>query len=210
MRIEASSAALQARRNTIIATADALLAECGLEGLTIRAVLHSSGLARRAFYDVFASKDDLILAMFEHVVRDAARELGKRIAAIQQPAERLRCIVLSIVNVHRTTDEDAIRRDLRAAAYSREHLRLAEARPAELQRVTDPLIALIERQIVDGVADGSLKSDAPRMSAVLLYNLVSTTVHSELLTKLSQRHDPARREELARQIWNFCARALLV
>ena len=49
------------RKQSIVEAAYALLDEEGLEGLTIRAMLKRTGLARRAFYERFAGKDDLVL-----------------------------------------------------------------------------------------------------------------------------------------------------
>src|ERR1700720_3797553 len=52
-----------------------LLEEQGLEGLTIRAVLKRTGLSRRAFYERFEGKDDLVLAVFEHTIIAAASHM---------------------------------------------------------------------------------------------------------------------------------------
>ena len=61
-------AELDDRNQQIVAAAYDLLDEEGLEGLTIRAVLQRTGLARRALYDRFAGKDDLVLAVFDHTI----------------------------------------------------------------------------------------------------------------------------------------------
>lgn len=197
------------RRQAVIAAADEILSEKGLDGLTIRAVLERSGLARRAFYESFATKDDLILALFESAVKEAAEILGEGPAGEASPLDRLHAIVMAIVLARSGQGLDAMQRgDQRGAAYSREHLRLAEARPAELQKAIAPLIRLIQMQIARGVAEGKMTSDDPRMSAVLLYNLVSTTVHTELLRAPDGKVDAARRQKLAAQIWQFCRRAL--
>jgi hypothetical protein len=46
---------------------------------------------------------------------------------------------------------DSRQSDRRGAAMSREHLRLAESRPNELQAALSPLITLITRQLSDGM-----------------------------------------------------------
>ena len=48
----------------------------------------------------------------------------------------------------------------------------------------------------------------PALQAALIYNLVSTTVHTELLTDESAQPDQQRREKLAQEIWEFCRRAI--
>ena len=197
------------RRSTILRVADDLLAERGLDGLTIRAVLERTGLARRAFYDQFASKDDLVLGLFEHTLANAAARLEDAAAQLQSPLDRLRLIVTSIVVAGTGSQRRSEReRDLRSAAFSLEHLRLAQARPRDLQRAIEPLVELIARIIADGVAQGAMHSPSPSRTARFLYNLVSTTAHTELLNPAAQRILPDERERLAEQVWDFCVRAL--
>jgi AcrR family transcriptional regulator len=64
------------RSRRIVAAASDILAEEGLEGLTIRTVLTRTGLSRRAFYERFADKDDLVVAVFEDTIRRAAAYYG--------------------------------------------------------------------------------------------------------------------------------------
>jgi AcrR family transcriptional regulator len=215
--IELAPAAPDARRNAtsdpraqqLVAAAYDLLAEEGLEGLTIRAVLARTGLARRAFYDNFAGKDDLVLAVFAQTLHAAARQLGEWAADRKTPLERLRFIVTSIVlgrYGHDETPEGG--RDLRGAALSREHMRLAESHPGELADALRPLLAAMAGYLAEGMADGSVrKGDADRM-ALLVYNLVSTTVHTELLAEEAGIPDRARRLALADELWEFCRRAV--
>jgi len=49
---------------------------------------------------------------------------------------------------------------------------------------------------------------APQRLAALVYNLVSTTMHTELLAQETAQPDPARRAQLAEEIWEFCRRAI--
>src|SRR5215813_8973966 len=83
------------RSRKIVEAAYVLLEEQGLEGLTIRAVLKRTRLSRRAFYERFEGKDDLVLAVFEHTIRKAASELDERVRTMADPVERLRTIVTS-------------------------------------------------------------------------------------------------------------------
>lgn len=198
------------RSRQIVAAAYDLLDEAGLEGLTIRAVLTRTGLARRAFYDRFAGKDDLVLAVFAHTLRAAATLFGEHVRGLPDPITRLHHIVTSIVLGRGSMDPtmgDSGQR--RAAAFSREHLRLAEARPAELHRAVSPLIDLIATQLGDGMAAGQVRPAPIQRLAVLVYNLVSATVHTELLAEEGTRPDLDRRTALAEEIWEFCRRAIM-
>jgi AcrR family transcriptional regulator len=171
-------------------------------------VLKKTGLSRRAFYERFSGKDDLVLAVFEQTIRLAAEFFGAQVQDMADPMERLKLIVSSIVlgaaRQHDTDDPS----DRRGAALSREHLRLADTRPEELQAALKPLISLIAEQLSAAMAAGQVRAYAPHRLALLVYNVVSTTVHTELITQEGARPDRARRVQLADEIWEFCRRAI--
>ena len=91
---------------------------------------------------------------------------------------------------------------------SREHLRLAESRPDDLQRALSPLTTLMAQQLALGMELGTVRKCAPERLAALVYNIVSTTIHTELLVKQTARVDRAHRLQLANDIWEFCRRAI--
>jgi len=198
------------RSRKIVQAAYELLEEQGLEGLTIRAVLKKTGLSRRAFYERFEGKDDLVLAVFEHTIRNAATYLTELAAGTTaDPMERLRVIVTSLVCGNLTlAAPDNAQSNRRSAALSREHLRLAESRPGDLQAALSPLLAVITRQLSDGMEAGVIRGADPQRMAALVYNLLSTTVHTELLAQESAPPDRAQRTRLAEDIWEFCRRAI--
>jgi len=197
------------RSREIVAAAYELLERDGFEGLTIRAVLTRTGLARRAFYERFAGKDDLVLAVFEQTIRAAANHFAHQAEPIANPVERLRltvsCIVLGVASLEHDARDPGNRR---GAALSREHLRLAESRPRDLQAALAPLVGLIARQLADGMAAGLVREYPPQRLAALIFNLVSTTVITELVTPMDAGEDRDHREQLAGDIWDFCWRAI--
>lgn len=197
------------RTRLLIEAAHDLLDEGGLEGLTIRAVLSRTGLARRAFYERFQSKDDLVLAVFDASLRAAALQFRDISSRADNPVEALQVIVSGIVvgQLGQTRSSGA---HLRSAALSREHLRLAQSRPAELQAALQPLLDLIAGHVAEGIEQGLLLQADPSLQARLIYNLVSTTVHTVLLQEEGGAPDLAERETLGVAIWEFCRRAIVV
>ena len=211
------------RASRLVEAAYDLLDEGGLEGLTVRAVLARTGLARRAFYDNFGSKDDLVLAVFEQTIRLAAGYYRTIAATIADPMERLRLIVSSIALGAATLDgaegefgegddpaDDAglSEGQQRNAALAREHLRLADSRPQELQEALAPLLDLIAEYLRDGIAAGQVRPCDPELVARLIYNLVSTTMHTELIAHEGDWRDRERCLAMAGEIWEFCSRAI--
>ena len=199
---------LQRSRQMVEAAYD-LLEQEGLQGLTIRAVLKKTRLSRRAFYQRFAGKDDLVMAVFEQTIRLATLHYGEQIKSLPDPMQRLRLIVTCIALGSSTlTAQDAEQGGRRGAAMSREHLRLAQSRPADLQAALSPLIALIACQLSSGIEQGLVRDEDPQRLATLVYNLVSTTVHTELLAQENSKPDRVHRAQLASDIWEFCRRAI--
>lgn len=198
------------RTRQIIAAADALLQQEGLEGLTIRAVLARTGLARRAFYDRFATKDDLVLAVFRQTLQDSAVYFRLQAAVCADPLERVRLIVRGLVmgalGVYQRDDEPV---DRRAAAMAREHMRLADARPHDLLACLRPLLDLIAEELEEAQRAGVVRPCDPALTAKLIYNLVSNTLHTEVLAGEGVRPDRDKRRDLAEIIWEFCRRAIV-
>jgi AcrR family transcriptional regulator len=200
------------RRQSILEAAYALLEEGGHEALTIRAVLSRTGLARRAFYELFEGKDDLILAVFEDILQAAATTFAAEIAGIGNPMDRLKLIVTNLVlGAHakanrRNRRDDGF--DRLGIVLSREHLRLTDSRPAELQNALRPLLGLIADLLEQGMAAGVVRESSPQRMAMLIYNLVSTTLHREYLAPDGSNGGPAHWAALADDLWDFCRRAI--
>jgi AcrR family transcriptional regulator len=198
------------RTREIVEIAYGLLEQDGLEGLTIRAILQRTGLARRAFYERFGGKDDLVLAVFEYTIQLAAAYFAEQVGAIADPLDQLRFIVTAIARGSMPFDSaEPVGTSRRGAAMSREHLRLAESRPRELESALRPLLDLIADLLAKGMAAGVVRPMAPATMAALVYNLVSTTTHAELLAEDHGMADHARRVALANDLWDFCRRAII-
>ncbi len=196
------------RTHMLLDAAADLLEEQGLEGLTIRAVLSRTGLARRAFYERFQGKDDLVLAVFESSLRAAARQFRDMTEASANPLEALEVIVKNLVIGQLGRDSGSGYR--RSAALSREHLRLAQMRPAELQSALAPLLDLLSGHVEDGIRRGLCRDTNAGMQAQLIYNLVSTTIHTLLLQEEEgEVANRADRQALADTIWEFCRGAII-
>jgi AcrR family transcriptional regulator len=196
------------RTRALLIAADELLDEEGLEGLTIRAVLARTGLARRAFYDRFQGKDDLVLQVFAVSLRVAADYFRELTAACPGPSEALHVIVTNLVVGQLGLDRQGANR--RGAALSREHLRLAQSRPEELQKALKPLLDLMADHVTDGIARGEFRKADAQTQARLIYNLVSNTVHTVLLAEEEgiDRADLHERETLAETLREFCRRGI--
>jgi AcrR family transcriptional regulator len=198
-----AAAEIVGRGDKLIAAAYEQLSECGLEGLTVRPVLERAGLNRRAFYERFTGKDDLVLAVFTQALQSVADECRAAAERLRDPMETLRFMVRHLV-VADTIDP---RRKV-GAALCREHIKLAAARPNELRLALQPLIAVFSAQLAAAMSSGQVRDGSPDQLAYFIYNLVSTTAHAEILAGETKRPTAASRAKLADELWEFCRCAI--
>lgn len=123
----------ESRSRKFLEIALQLLSEGGADNLSVRKVVDKSGMSLRSFYQLFASRDDLFLAIYEEAILGAVdRQLAAVELAGADPLERLRAFMEAewVANEESPT---LLRRSL--VIY---HQRLMETRPAELAAVLEP------------------------------------------------------------------------
>lgn len=196
------------RSRKFVEAGTTIVSENGIDGLTLRKLLQRTGLSRRAFYQRFESKDDLLLAVFEQTIQTAADMYREELQSIGDPLERLRALITGMIT--RAWSAPAVPQ---STAMSREHLRLAESRPNDLRRALQPLTDLIAEQLAAGIAARRIRALELRETAALIHNLVSSTLHSALLSDPDEATGDAARaaraDAMAGAVWEFCRRAIL-
>lgn len=145
----------------------AVLAERGLDDLTVGEVLARAGLGTRAFYRHFASKDELLLALYAAETEAAAARRAAAVAAAPTGRAALEAWLDDALSLVFDRRRAARTRVLRA-----EFLRLASRHPGEFDRIVGselgPLVAILER----GRSDGTLPGADPQLDALTVYGLV--------------------------------------
>jgi AcrR family transcriptional regulator len=82
-----------AQRAALLRAGEAVLLEASVAGVTPRSVCERAGLARSSFYDYFASKDDLLVAIAIDAIERWDAELEVALGATEPGAARLRAYV---------------------------------------------------------------------------------------------------------------------
>ncbi len=164
------------RSDRFIAAANALLQETGRTDFTVQEIVERSKMSLRSFYQHFASKDELLLALFEELIRDWIERLRVTVYQCDDPAEQLRAFVMGLYGpVHGM--EHAPSRAL--ALY---HLRLIESHPSEFTHALSPQIDLLMEIIEAGVAAGRFRSDIdPQQITLILTQALVATVQMSVL-----------------------------
>lgn len=192
--LKSARARAHARSDRFVSAAIKLLQEKGSVDFTVQDVVERSRMSIRTFYKYFASKDDLLVAVYETVVaRDTVPRLKERIAKFKDPQLRFRAYVETLVELAGTKEVRAAR------TLTNYGNRLAETRPEDLARAVKPQFDLLVELIGDLARTRPLRRDLTVESAARLTNYtVLTAVHDRV------RGVEGAVEIPARAIYHFC------
>ncbi|MFN8147396.1 MAG: TetR/AcrR family transcriptional regulator [Candidatus Nanopelagicales bacterium] len=146
------------RRAALLAAAEELLAEQGVEAVTPAAVGARAGLARSSVYQYFSSSPAIVAAVVEDAFPRAIEQLRAAMAATTTPAEQVDAYVTTALRLA----GDRTHRSLRALAVADlpEH---CQARMDELHREqTTPLVDALK----------ALGAPDPALTAALVSGVV--------------------------------------
>lgn len=107
------------------------------ESLTVQEVADEAGQSLRTLYQYFASKDDLLLAVFEEAQRTYARMIRAAIEDLDDPVERLAGGLLASVRLQALHHKAGVDRGL-----SRLRMQLGQADPALIARSQEPITSI--------------------------------------------------------------------
>ncbi|OBJ44450.1 TetR family transcriptional regulator [Mycolicibacterium mucogenicum] len=142
----------QARATQFMRSALDILGETGRTEFTVLQVVERSKTSLRAFYQHFATKDELVLALIDAMLTEFTTTWQAEAAELS-PADALRELVDRICVPPASSTQDRINRGL--TFY---HDRLAETMPDDYGRVLTPLHALIVNIVERGMTDGTFAS----------------------------------------------------
>ncbi len=180
------------RLERLVDAARALANETGSASFTVAQVAARAGLNLKGFYRYFASKDDLLVALLEEDSRLGAELLRAQVDEQADPAARLRAAVTGTLEL--ITWPGALGY---AGVLIREHRRLAESRPEELNRALAPLIDVLAAEVRGAVNAGVARASDPHRVARTMFALVLEAIHDVVLG----RAEPLAEAEF---VWEFC------
>ena len=150
---------------------------------TVQEVVERSGQSLRSFYQYFAGKYELLLALFEESVRSTAASVREAVAEENEPLARLRCFVVEYYRVCQTpTAPKGKGAGKSATALAEFAQQLLTQHPKEAARAFVPLVTLLEEVLDDAAAAGVIRSDVShhRIAGVILqavmFNAFATTI----------------------------------
>jgi AcrR family transcriptional regulator len=162
--LDPAQAKAQSRANSFMKSALTILGETGRTDFTVLEVVERSKTSLRAFYQHFATKDELLLALIERIMAGATQQWRAETAGL--PSDKaLRTLIDRISAPAESTKQDSINRGL---TFYNDHL--IESRPTEFARVLQPLHELIGDILRQGITEGTIRHDVDvqTSSAILM------------------------------------------
>ncbi|WP_393054237.1 TetR/AcrR family transcriptional regulator [Streptomyces sp. LN549] len=184
-----------AHRERLLDAARELLTEGGYAAASIAALADRAGVATGSVYNHFASKQELLAAVFRHVAGHELAAVREAVQAGSGAAQQVRALV---------------------EVFSYRALRSPRTAWALLAEPVDPLVeqerltyrrgyhALAESVVAAGVATGELPAQNPRLSAAAVIGAVSEALLGPL-SPVGERTDPG---PVVNGITALCLRAV--
>jgi len=192
--LQGPRARAQERTDRFVGAAMELMAEHGNVDFTVQDVVDRSRMSIRTFYNFFASKDDLLVAVHETILAtEVVPRMRARCEAVSDPIARVEAYIEGIYEL--TSNPGPASRAL--TTYSN---RLLETRPEDLERAFKPQIDLVVELIRDAKESGRLHTSlSTEAAAHLLHHTVLATIHARILG--GERGDGVT----AADLWTFCS-----
>jgi len=191
--LQVARAKAQDRSDRFVASATSLMEERGDVDFTVQDIVDRSRMSIRTFYNFFASKDDVLVAVHETILaNEVAPRLRKRCDTESDPVLKVKAYIEGIFEL--TSKPGPVSRALTTFRN-----RLAETRPDDLDRAFRPQIELVQ-ELVNGVSDAGKLGPrlSPEKAAYLIHHTVLATVHDRIL---APSHDIGVTSD---DLWIFC------
>ena len=163
------------RGSVLVGAAAALLERTQGDGFTVQDVADEAGQSLRTLYQYFASKDDLLLAVFEEAMQSYATLVSEAVAPLEAPLDRLAGALLAALRLPATATAATTRGMMRV------RLRLTQVQPAQMARAQQPIADLLRDLVAESAAALAICATDPGGVAFLLLSLNEATITTRTL-----------------------------
>ena len=126
---------------------------------TLQMVVDRSGHSLRSFYQHFAGKHELLLAVFEESLQATAEQLTTELEGVGDPLERLRAFVLHYHRMCLSGTARYAEKPLQSRAMAQFAHHLLIYNPNEAARAFQPVISILRGLLDDAARAGAIRDD---------------------------------------------------
>jgi AcrR family transcriptional regulator len=183
-------------------------AESGRD-FTVQDVVERSGQSLRSFYQYFAGKHELLLALFDEAIRSTADEVRQEVERESGARERLHRFVVAYYLRCLPAANGRSSKNHPTPVMAEFCHQLLTAHQTEASRAFVPLVALLEEVLRDGVAAGVVRPgrDERDVAGMVLSTIMFNAAYADTI---SGSPEPADRERATEQVWEFVSRGIVV
>ncbi|UXA20111.1 TetR/AcrR family transcriptional regulator [Mycobacterium sp. SMC-4] len=197
-RLSAARARALARSSRFLATALELIEESGRADFTIQNLIDRSNLSLRAFYQHFAGKEELLLALYENVTSQFTESIRHEVAAAEGPMEQLEAFCRGFLSRAESSETVGGR------VMTIYNLSLEIERPADFAKIWEPHQKLLTKILTSCSRAGLVRKD---LTPAQLTTLLNSTLTA--LAQIGVFHLGAKGAELTEdQLWAWCKQAV--
>jgi AcrR family transcriptional regulator len=193
--VQRSRASSIQRARQVVEAARRLVETKGFD-FTIQELVKEAGIAIQTFYNYFAGKDEVALAVIEDMVSASVADLERGSRDLLDPVARLRHYIREvIVNLGRDTAGHSM-----GSFIAAEHWRLMQTFPTEVARAARPYADLVARDLDAAARAGQLAPGHDvEYSAWLACQMILAVYHHYAFTPQDEPYDA-----VADRVWAFC------
>lgn len=166
---------------------------------TTQELVKEARVALQTFYRHFEGKDQLLVAVIEDMIAEAASQYEEDARALPDPVARLRFVVTAPLRFVGAEDDSAIGPRFITA----EHWRLHQLFPDEMSQAVKPFADVVRREIEAAEAAGLLHPKDAEHDAWLVTRLVTAVYHHYAFATTDESAD-----QISDHVWAFCLAAL--
>lgn len=152
--------------------------------VTVQHVVERSGQSLRSFYQYFAGKHELLLALFEESVRSAAVQLQEAVDEVDDPLERVHVFVVEHYLVCRPQPKvhPGKKQGPTPAAMAEFGQKLLTEHPKEASRAFEPVVTLLVQLLDEAAAAGAIRKGLDHRSIAgitlqtIMFNAFAATI----------------------------------
>jgi AcrR family transcriptional regulator len=185
------------RGMNLIRAAVTVLDRSNGEDITVQEVADEAGQSLRTLYQYFESKDDLLLAVFEEAMRTYAQMIGRAVADLDDPLDRLAGALLAALRMPEFSGTGVDR------GLTRLRLKLSEVEPDLVGRAQSAVTALVAGLVESASAAGRITVPDAEAATFMLLSLNAAFITTETLG-----NDAGVRRPDVFAVATFCLRGL--
>ena len=176
-------------------------AESGKE-FTVQEVVDRSGQSLRSFYQYFAGKHELLLALFDEAILSTADRLEEQITGQSTPLERLHCFVVEYYRMCLPAPKGRPTKNNPTPVMAEFCHQLLTAHQTEASRAFVPLVTLLEKVLDEALRAGNIRSglDHAEVAGVILSTIMFNAAYAQTISGNEEAPDG---DHAAAQLWEF-------